>query len=206
MLCQRSRGRWAVKGTGDAQMASGTFWIQPKAVPWTDGLFRTLSVSRVHFIAITEMEAEERSKQIWWFLWVCAAWFHFPVSPKAFLLSLCTALHLPPLSTRHVPDLQAPSVARELGQRFPFIPPKPERTLDYFSCETAPFSIDSLCWRDLHPCRSWASPSPGGSSPSQDFGAPSADSGLLGPNKRVEKGLSRGWEGSSPPHETFILQ
>lgn len=85
-----------------------------------------------------------------------------------------------------------PSAARELGQRFPFIPPKPERTLDYFSCETAPFSINSLCWRDLHPCRSWASASPGGSSLSQGFGAPSADSGLLGPNKRVEKGLSRG--------------
>lgn len=29
----RAAGRWGMRGRGDEQIASGTFWIQPKAVP-----------------------------------------------------------------------------------------------------------------------------------------------------------------------------
>lgn len=156
------------------------------------------------------MKTEERSKQIWWFLWVCASWFRFPVSPKAFLLPLGAALHLLPLSTRHVADLPASSATRELGQLFSFVPPKPERALDHFSCETAPFSIDSpslarfaplaevglLLLRVAALARQRA----------QGFEARSADSGVLGPNERVGKGLSGGREGSSPPREIVTSQ
>lgn len=43
-----------------------------------------------------EIKAEQRSKRVSWGLWLCASWFHFHVSPGAFLLSLSSPSSFPP--------------------------------------------------------------------------------------------------------------
>ena len=57
-LCLRdavtqAMGRWGMKGKGDAQIASGTFWIQPKTVP----------CNRCNFLGLMSFQGVFRKRQ-----------------------------------------------------------------------------------------------------------------------------------------------
>lgn len=176
-----SQWRPARKGRGcfltDAPL--GPVGIQPRRSSGILGLFSSGCVSS----ATTEIKAEGRSKQLSWFLWVCASRFHFPASPVALLRSLPAALSSASL---------LPPGGRELAA-LPARSQQPPFPADLQECQprasaarvhSGSREIDDLC-------RSGARFSPV-ESLSARLAAQSADSGLLGPRETAEKGLSRG--------------